>query len=95
MHSFAPFADHYRKKYTALELPLAWMAVETMTFGTLSKFYSGLKSRKDRQVIAKSFGVKEIVLKSFARHANFVRNICAHHSRLWNRQFTITMKVPK
>ena len=66
-----------------------------MTFGTLSKFYSGLKSRKDRQVIAKSFGVKEIVLKSFARHANFLRNICAHHSRLWNRQFTITMKVPK
>ena len=93
--SFAPFADHYRKKYTAPELPPAWMAVETMTFGTLSKFYSGLKSRKDRQAIAKSFGVNEIVLKSFAHHANFVRNICAHHSRLWNRQFTITMKVPK
>lgn len=92
--SFAPFADHYRKKYTTPELPPAWMAVETMTFGMLSKFYSSLKSRQDRRAIAKLFGVDETVLKSFAHHACYVRNICAHHSRLWNRQFTIKMKIP-
>lgn len=25
----------------------------------------------------------------------YVRNLCAHHSRLWNRRFTITMPIPR
>lgn len=24
-----------------------------------------------------------------------MRNICAHHSRLWNRKFTVTLTIPK
>ena len=28
-------------------------------------------------------------------HLTSLRNICAHHSRLWNRKFTITLKLPK
>lgn len=89
------FADHYRKKYGSPALPPIWMAAELMSFGLLSKFIGDLKLRSDRQAIAKPFGIDEKVLTSFAHHMSHVRNICAHHSRLWNRRFTIKMSVPK
>jgi len=88
------FAEHYRDKYTAPALPPVWMAAELMSFGLLSKFLSDLKLRSDRQAIAKPFGLDEKVLTSFAHHMSHVRNICAHHGRLWNRRFTIKMTVP-
>ena len=89
------FADHYRKKYSAPTLPPVWMAAEVMSFGLLSKFISDLKLRADRQAIAKPFMLDEKVLTSFTHHMSYVRNICAHHGRLWNRRFTIKMVVPK
>ncbi|MBC6438521.1 MAG: Abi family protein [Rhodobacteraceae bacterium] len=89
------FARHYRDKYTPPELPPVWMAPEVMSFGMLSKFYSDLKHRADRQAIARPFGLDEKVLTSAAHHISHVRNICAHHGRLWNKRLTMTMTVPK
>ena len=89
------FAAHYRSKYSSPGLPPSWMAVELMSLGSLSKFYGSLKQRRDRQAIARPYGLDEKVMVSFAHHMNYVRNICAHHGRLWNKRFTVTMKVPK
>lgn len=89
------FADHYRTKYSSPALPPIWMAAEVMSFGLLSKFISDLKHRQERQVIARPFDIDERVLTSFAHHMSHVRNICAHHGRLWNRRLTIKMTVPK
>lgn len=89
------FAEHYRSKYTSPKLPPVWMAAEVMSFGLLSKFIGDLKLRRDRQAIAKPFRLDEKVLTSFTHHMSHVRNICAHHGRLWNRRFTIKMVVPK
>ena len=88
------FAKHYQNKYANLELPPVWMAVEVISFGLLSKFFSNLKLRAERQKIAKPFGLDEKVVVSFAHHMSHVRNICAHHGRLWNKHFTIKMTVP-
>lgn len=89
------FAVHYREKYTSPPLPPVWMAAEVMSFGLLSKFYGGLKQRSERQAIARPFGLDERVVTSFAHHMSHVRNICAHHGRLWNKRFTVKMTVPK
>lgn len=89
------FAEHYRSKYSSPALPPVWMAAELMSFGLLSKFLSDLKRRTDRQAIARPFGLDEKVLTSFAHHMSHVRNICAHHGRLWNRRFTIRMSIPR
>ena len=89
------FADHYRKTYASPPLPPAWMAAELMSLGQLSKWIADLKRRGDRQAIAKSFGLDERFLTSFCHHLAHVRNICAHHGRLWNREFTITIPYPK
>jgi len=29
------------------------------------------------------------------QHRAYFRNLCAHHSRLWNRRFTITVQLPR
>lgn len=65
-----------------------------MSFGQLSKFYSNLKYRKDRNKIVKTYGLDEKVIVSVLHHLTIVRNICAHHGRLWNRSFAFTIKVP-
>ena len=33
----------------------------------------------------------EAVLISVVHHLTHIRNICAHHGRLWNKRFTVTM----
>tara|TARA_R110001606_G_scaffold117232_4_gene246632 strand:+ start:3181 stop:4089 length:909 start_codon:yes stop_codon:yes gene_type:complete len=89
------FIEHYRQKYDDPELPPIWMAAEVMSLGQLSKWLGNLKLRADRQAIAKPYGLDEKVLVSAAHHIAHVRNICAHHGRLWNKQFTVTMKLPQ
>lgn len=89
------FAIHYRNKYSSPDMPPVWVAAEVMSFGLLSKFYSNLKARADRKSIADPFALDEAVVTSFAHHISTVRNICAHHGRLWNTRFTVTMTVPK
>ena len=88
------FIVHYNQKYGDPPHPPVWMTAEVMSLGQLSKWLASLKLRPDRQAIAKPYGLDESVLVSIAHHLTYVRNICAHHSRLWNKQFTITMKVP-
>lgn len=94
-HSKDTFAEHYRRKYTNPNLPPVWMAAEVISFGQLSMWFDNLKLRKDRRMIAKPFALDEKALCSFAHHISNVRNICAHHGRLWNKRFTVTMAVPK
>lgn len=89
------FAIHYRDKYTSPKLPPVWMAAEVMSFGLLSKFYGNLRTRADRKAIADPFALDEAVVTSFAHHISTVRNICAHHGRLWNKRFTVTMTTPR
>ncbi|MCJ2108529.1 Abi family protein [Methylobacterium sp. E-041] len=79
------FIVHYRNKYDDPEHPLIWMAAEIMSLGQLSKWVGNLKLRADRQSIAKCFGLDKKIFISAAHHLTYVRNICAHHGRLWNK----------
>jgi len=88
------FIQHLLAKY-AEPLPPIWAAVEVMTLGQLSKWYANLKSGADRNLIAHVYDCDEINLVSFLHHLSIVRNLCAHHSRLWNREFTFTFKLPR
>lgn len=88
------FVLHYRKTYTQPELPPFWGICELLSFGQLSLWYQNLADGADRVAIAKPYGVDEQILKSFAHHLTYVRNVCAHHSRLWNREMTIGLKIP-
>lgn len=93
--SHETFVEHYRTRYTQPELPPIWAACEAMTTGQLSTWFANLRHRADRKEIAALYRLDEGVLRSFMHHLTHVRNLCAHHSRLWNRRFTFTMRLPQ
>jgi abortive infection bacteriophage resistance protein len=88
------FVAHFRTVYHMPRPPI-WAACEVMTFGQVSNFYSQLTEPKLRQAIADTYGLDERVLVSFLHHLNVVRNTCAHHARLWNRRFTVSLQPPR
>ncbi len=89
------FIEHYKKKYHEPDLPPIWAACEIMSFGQLSKWFDNLKARQDRRDIAAIYQIDESVLGSFMHHLAHVRNLVAHHNRLWNRRLTFTMMIPR
>jgi len=88
------FVGHYFQTYDMPELPPVWAVCEVLTFGQLSIWFQNLADGGDRAEIARMYALDEQVIKSFAHHLAYVRNVCAHHSRLWNRELTIGMKLP-
>ena len=94
IHSQERFVEHYRQKYAEEpDLPL-WMAVELMTFGMLFTFFRGTESEIKRTVAA-VYGISAEVLDSWLHCLNQIRNICAHHGRLWNRVLGIKPAIPR
>lgn len=89
------FVQHYKSKYTKPTRPPIWAICELLTLGQLSKWLGNIKRRQDRQTIAARLGLDEVVVCAFAHHLTHVRNLCAHHSRVWNRKLTFTMTLPK
>lgn len=89
------FVQHYRDKYTEPARPPIWAICELFTLGQLSKWLGNIKLRSDRQAIAHRLKLDEVVVCAFAHHLTHVRNLCAHHSRVWNRKLTFTMTLPR
>lgn len=88
------FIRHFRQQYDE-PLPPVWALVEVMTFGQLSQWYSNTFRRADRNAVAMQYGgLDERILCSLLHHLSTVRNVCAHHGRLWNREFTVIPKIP-
>jgi abortive infection bacteriophage resistance protein len=86
------YIKHYRGAYDSPPLPPVWMVAEMLSFGQLSRWYSNLADRALRNKIAEPLGLPETVLVPLIGHVTDLRNICAHHGRLWNRQF---LRPPK
>ncbi|KKX47446.1 Abi family protein [Sphingobacterium sp. IITKGP-BTPF85] len=83
------FLRAFKLKYTSEILPPENMSFEVLSFGKLIKLYTCLKNDEYKNSIAKNFKLpngKSLV--NWLLFLNDVRNVCAHHSRLWNRKFT-------
>jgi abortive infection bacteriophage resistance protein len=89
------FIEHYNSTYDNPSLPPIWASCEVMSFGQISKWISNLKYRQDRKDIASTYGLDEKILVSFMHHLTHIRNLSAHHCRLWNRKLTVTMTIPR
>lgn len=86
------FVRHNRVKYG---LPLAiWVACEVWDFGTLSTLFNGLREA-EQDAVASQYGVSNgRVFATWLRSLNYLRNVCAHHSRLWNRNIVDQPRLP-
>lgn len=86
------FVRHNKNKYG---LPIAiWVACEVWDFGTLSTLFSGMRET-EQDAIARQYDINNgRVFASWLRSLNYLRNVCAHHSRLWNRNIVDQPKLP-
>lgn len=89
------FVEHFREKYgdSHRYLPV-WMATEIMSFGSMLTFfrYSG---NKVKTAVADEFGMPHKVFGSWLLSLNTIRNIVAHHARLWNRVLGLKPIIPR
>lgn len=89
------FIKHYCRTYSVPQLPSIWSVSEIMSLGTLSRWYKSLKPPRTRRLISGTYNIDEEVLGSVLHHLSYLRNLCAHHNRVWNRQMTVITKLPR
>ena len=88
------FVTAFKAKYSD-HFPPSWITLEITSLGTLSLLYSNLKNGQCKRDIANNFGVADTVMVSWLHAITYIRNICAHHSRLWNKILGIRPTVPR
>ena len=82
------FVTHYKTNYTGFPTMPIWMMTELLTLGALSRMYKGMGAR-DKKVVAAGFDLHPKRVQDWLHVLTSVRNVCAHHSRLWNRELAI------
>lgn len=72
-----------------------WALTELLELGQLSVLYRGL-GQQDAEEIAQAFGVPtKKLMGSWLASLNYVRNVAAHHARLFNRKLQNAPSRPK
>lgn len=88
-----PFLKKFTNYYTEERIPPSNMALETLSLGKLARLYKSLKNKDGKAEIAKEFNLPTNALTSWFIYLANVRNICAHHSRLWNKKVTVDRPI--
>ncbi|MBF0138918.1 MAG: Abi family protein [Magnetococcales bacterium] len=83
-----PFILHFRNNYQGFPTLPIWMATEVVSMGALSILYQGM-TNQDRKMVSSHFGVHHMRFSNDLHALTYIRNICAHHGRLWNRELAI------
>ncbi len=87
------FVEHFREKYDD-RMPV-WALTEILELGHLSVLYRGMHQQYAEE-IALAFGVPtKKIMASWLASLNYVRNVAAHHSRLFNRKLQHAPARPK
>ena len=91
-HKNKLFIKHHNEKYNGI-LPI-WVAVEIMSFGTLSKLYSNMLPQDTAYIKKELCKVNPILVNSWLHSLTHLRNVCAHYGRIYNTYFP-PIKVKK
>lgn len=87
------FVEKSKEKYDGFpDLPL-WKTCEIMSFGNMFTMYK-LLEKKMRTEIAQMYGLQAEVLVSWIHTLSYVRNLCAHHGKLWDSILAIKPNIP-
>lgn len=87
------FVAHFREKYDDT-MPI-WALTEILELGQLGRLYGGLNSSIATE-IATAYGVPtKTMMSSWISSLNYVRNLSAHHARLFNRKLVAAPSRPK
>lgn len=86
------FVKHNLETYNYLPV---WVAVEILDFGSMSRLYSGLKHVDATKIADKYDCASKKEFETWLRSLNHLRNIVAHHSRLWNANIIDRATIPQ
>lgn len=70
------------------------MVFEVLSLGTVSKIFKNLV-REHQKPIAKAYELDVSIFASWLHALSYLRNLAAHHQRLWNRRYTIRPAVAR
>jgi len=84
------FVSNYSNRY-----PPSYMLLEITSFGILPRLYNNLLPCRQKKEIAASFGLPVSVFASWLHSIVSIRNVCAHHERLWNSILRIQPLFPR
>ena len=74
---------HFKKNY---QNPPVWSIVEIASFGALVHFFR-MMCETDQNRVATAYGMKGNYAASYTQHLCVLRNLCAHHGRLYDHQW--------
>lgn len=80
------FALHYKTKYPTINTPPIWVSSLLLTLGELLNWMNGIKKRHDKRAIFANFPFDYKPMQSVLNNLRWVRNVCAHNGRLWNKR---------
>jgi abortive infection bacteriophage resistance protein len=92
------FVQHLKGKYSQ-PYPI-WALVETISLGTLSTLFKNLRLATIKNDLAAIYNVKAhskksagAIFETYLQHLTVLRNMCAHHSRLWNKKINTPFTI--
>jgi len=85
------YIEHFYKTYPKSNYPPAWIFFESLTFGKCIIFARNL-DEKERQIIAGFYKLSKASINMLFQ-LSLLRNACAHHVRVWNRDFTMQVAI--
>ena len=87
------FVTHFKDQYFEYpDLPI-WMVCEVASFGSVSRLYDNML-KSEMKGVAQRYGLQPTFLASFLHAFVYLRNVCAHHSRLWDKSLSIKPQLP-
>ncbi len=88
------FILHFKEKYSNA-FPPAWILVEILPLGVVTRIYENLADNALRKKIAAYFSLPIPVFVSWMTVITLTRNACCHHARVWNKVNPITPMIAK
>jgi abortive infection bacteriophage resistance protein len=85
---------HYYNTYYEPDMPPSWMVFETISFGTISRIFEWLY-KSETGAVCTPLRVNHDTLSSWIHAISYVRNLCAHHKRVWNKTLTIKPAIAR
>ena len=89
-----PSCESYYRNHEDPELPPSWIVIEVLSMSTWSKVYQNIRKTKLKKKISDPFGFDKDDFGHWIHALSKIRNICAHHDRLWNRSLKPTAAKP-
>ena len=88
-----PLIEKYKENYSEEKYFPFWKLVELLNFGWMKNIFLAVDNDISAEII-KPFDIRKDIMKSWLESLRIVRNICAHHSRLFNRRKLYDVKMP-